>query len=73
MSREARDLIRRLFTQRRKQIGSQLAKEPVLREWLERLPEFGASRSSRPEDIPLKAWKELNSVMVKQIRSGSEP
>ncbi|NBD37124.1 MAG: ribosomal RNA small subunit methyltransferase A [Verrucomicrobia bacterium] len=70
----ARDLIRRLFTQRRKQIGSLLAKEASLQDWLDRLPEFGASRTSRPEGIPFEAWRELNRVMANQIRSsGSEP
>ena len=69
ISREARDLIRRLFTQRRKQIGRQLAKEPVLQEWLERLPEFGASRSSRPEDIPLTAWLHLQDVLREPSRN----
>lgn len=64
--REARDRIRRLFTQRRKQIGSLLAKEASLQEWLERLPEFGASRASRPEEIPLRAWLELHDRL--QIR-----
>lgn len=72
--RETRDRIRRLFTQRRKQIGSLLAKEASLQDWLDRLPEFGASRASRPEALPLAAWLALDSVLVKQIRSsGSDP
>ena len=54
-----RDLIRQLFTQRRKQIGSLLQKRPELHPWLERLAEFGCSRSTRPEAIPLEAWLDL--------------
>jgi 16S rRNA (adenine1518-N6/adenine1519-N6)-dimethyltransferase len=54
-----RDLIRQLFTQRRKQIGSLLQKRPELHPWLERLPEFGCSKTTRPEAIPLRAWLEM--------------
>ena len=56
----SRDLIRQLFTQRRKQIGSLLQKRPELHPWLERLPDFGCSRSTRPEAIPLAAWLDLS-------------
>lgn len=60
-SRPVRDLIRRLFTRRRKQIGSLLQKEPALREWLGSLPGYGCSRTSRPESIPLAAWLALEA------------
>jgi len=59
----AKDLIRQLFTQRRKQVGSLLAKVDSLQPWLELLPEFGSSRTDRPEDIPLAGWLELNRKM----------
>lgn len=55
----ARERIRSLFTQRRKQIGSLLADDPALHAWLDSLPAFGASRASRPETIPLAAWQHL--------------
>lgn len=54
-----RDFIRRLFTQRRKQIGNLLAKQPAFNPWLDSLPDLGCSRSSRPEAIPLQAWLAL--------------
>ncbi|MGC9450829.1 MAG: 16S rRNA (adenine(1518)-N(6)/adenine(1519)-N(6))-dimethyltransferase RsmA [Oceanipulchritudo sp.] len=60
-SQPDRDLIRQLFTQRRKQIGSLLQKRPALQPWLERLPEFGCSRTTRPEAIPLEAWLALEA------------
>lgn len=55
-SRPARDLIRRLFTQRRKQIGTLLKDRPEGLPWLEALPSHGCSRATRPEAIPLEAW-----------------
>lgn len=62
----SRSLIRRLFTQRRKQIGSLLAKEASLQDWLDRLSEFGASRASRPEALPLATWLALNDRVQKR-------
>ncbi len=62
-SGEARDLIRQLFTQRRKQIGSLLQKREALHPWLQELPGFGCSRTDRPEDIPLQAWEALNTFL----------
>lgn len=58
---EIRDLIRRLFQQRRKQIGSIARKigDERLTAWIEGLPEFGASGHDRPEAIPLEAWQAL--------------
>lgn len=58
-----RGLIRQLFTQRRKQIGSLLAKRPELHPWLDSLPDFGCSRTTRPEGIPLEAWLRLCVIM----------
>lgn len=58
-----RDLIRQLFTQRRKQIGSLLQKRPELHPWLDNLPEFGCSRTTRPEAVPLQAWLALASAL----------
>ena len=62
-SQAAKDLIRRLFTQRRKQIGSLLQKNVHLQSWLDQLPEFGSSRTARPEAIPLFAWLALDEFL----------
>jgi 16S rRNA (adenine1518-N6/adenine1519-N6)-dimethyltransferase len=59
----ARDLIRALFTQRRKQIGNLLAKHTALHSWLDSLPDFGCTRATRPEAIPLDAWLRLSTCM----------
>jgi 16S rRNA (adenine1518-N6/adenine1519-N6)-dimethyltransferase len=57
----ARAIVRNLFTQRRKQIGSLAQKQPLLADWLDTLPAFGCSRTDRPEVIPLEGWLELNN------------
>jgi 16S rRNA (adenine1518-N6/adenine1519-N6)-dimethyltransferase len=62
-SEPARELIRQLFTQRRKQIGSLLQKREGFQPWLERLPEFGCDRATRPEAIPLAAWLALDAAL----------
>ncbi|NDV62011.1 ribosomal RNA small subunit methyltransferase A [Puniceicoccales bacterium CK1056] len=61
-SEPARELIRQLFTQRRKQIGSLLQKREDLHPWLEMLPEYGRDRTTRPEAIPLEAWLALDGL-----------
>jgi 16S rRNA (adenine1518-N6/adenine1519-N6)-dimethyltransferase len=58
---ETRTLIRQLFTQRRKQVGSLLQKWPDLHDWLNSLPDFESSRTDRPEAIPLEAWIDLDA------------
>ena len=60
----AREMVRNLFTQRRKQIGSLMQKHPLLTDWLDNLPTFGCSRTDRPEVIPLDAWLELNKRLA---------
>ena len=62
-STAARDLVRQLFTQRRKQIGSLLKKNCQLNEWLESLEHVGCSSKSRPEDIPLPAWMDMDRIV----------
>jgi len=62
-STAAKSLIRQLFTQRRKQIGSLLSKQTEFHSWLDRLPDYKSSRTSRPEDIPLLAWLALNELV----------
>lgn len=73
--KNARRLIRALFTLRRKQLGSALKK--ILREnenfpaettekigaWLGELPRFGANELARPESVPAPAWLRLNEIL----------
>ena len=63
-SSPAKELIRQVFTQRRKQIGSLLQKREDLQPWLEALSEYGCSRTSRPEAIPLEAWLKLEACLA---------
>ncbi len=58
-------LIRQCFGQRRKQIGSLLKKfaSPATGEaWLQRLAAEGHSPRSRPEEIPLALWADLDPI-----------
>ncbi len=63
LAQNTRDQIRQLFTQRRKQIGSLLAKNPVLQPWLDKLTDFGCSRTDRAESIPLEAWLAMDELL----------
>ena len=60
----ARDLVRRIFTQRRKQLGSLCRKDPDPRaqEWFNDLVAQGISPSVRPEDLPLPHWTGLAGI-----------
>jgi 16S rRNA (adenine1518-N6/adenine1519-N6)-dimethyltransferase len=57
----ARDLMRILFQHRRKQIGSLVkqANSAAGIRWLERLATRSIDSRTRPEDLPLAAWQEL--------------
>ena len=57
-----RKLIRELFQQRRKQIGSLLRKNSYQRsqKWLAKLAEINVEPQMRPEQIDLDAWKILS-------------
>ncbi len=57
-----RELIRELFQQRRKQIGSLLRKSSRQRsqKWLAKLAEINGEPQMRPEQIGLEAWKILS-------------
>ncbi|MFP4068701.1 MAG: 16S rRNA (adenine(1518)-N(6)/adenine(1519)-N(6))-dimethyltransferase RsmA [Opitutales bacterium] len=59
--REARDCIRRLFTQRRKQLGALCRKDPhpPAATWFEHLLQAGLPTTVRPEAIPVEAWQGL--------------
>lgn len=60
-SAKARSCIRRIFTQRRKQLGALCRKEaePAAQVWLNQLVEKGTSPAIRPEDLPLEHWQTL--------------
>ncbi|WOO40144.1 16S rRNA (adenine(1518)-N(6)/adenine(1519)-N(6))-dimethyltransferase RsmA [Rubellicoccus peritrichatus] len=58
----SRKVIRRIFTQRRKQIGGivrRLDEREQLESWLEEIASLGISPQSRPEQVPLEAWQKL--------------
>ena len=56
-----RDWIRRIFTQRRKQLGSLCKSDPNLkvRKWFEQLIASGIPSTVRPEKLPIKHWQGL--------------
>lgn len=56
-----KDLVRSLFQQRRKQIGSLLRARIPDREavWLAALARHGLTHQARPEEIPLPVWQNL--------------
>jgi len=65
-SASARSCVRRIFTQRRKQLGALCRKEaePAAQAWLNRLVEEGASPTIRPEDLPLEHWQSLTKYLT---------
>jgi 16S rRNA (adenine1518-N6/adenine1519-N6)-dimethyltransferase len=65
---ETRGLMRKFFTQRRKQIGSlaRQEKRPELDAWLAALEAAGTASNLRPEALPLAAWISLDEL----LRSG---
>ncbi|TVP77509.1 MAG: hypothetical protein EA353_10240, partial [Puniceicoccaceae bacterium] len=60
-SAAARDCIRRIFTQRRKQLGALCKRdpEPQAAAWFEQLLDSGISPTIRPEELPIQHWQEL--------------
>ncbi|NDH17569.1 MAG: hypothetical protein EBY48_10940 [Opitutae bacterium] len=64
-AKETRSLIRRIFTQRRKQIGSLLKKEEqeiqqIMTSWLE---ENNICSTTRPEKISVDQWTKLGKLL----------
>jgi len=57
----ARDCVRRIFTQRRKQLGALCKKDPQPEavEWFQSLVGQGVSETIRPEALALEHWQEL--------------
>jgi len=60
-SKTARNCVRRIFTQRRKQLGALCKRdpEPVAIEWFNSLLEQGVSETIRPEALALEHWQQL--------------
>ncbi|MGJ8638292.1 MAG: 16S rRNA (adenine(1518)-N(6)/adenine(1519)-N(6))-dimethyltransferase RsmA [Opitutaceae bacterium] len=58
---EIRECIRRIFTQRRKQLGSLCKKEadPTIYNWFKSLVDQGFSSKVRPEEVPYTEWVKL--------------
>jgi len=58
---DVRACIRRIFTQRRKQLGALCRKDPFApaKTWFENLTAAGVSPSARPEAIPVDLWRTL--------------
>lgn len=62
ISPATRTIIRRIFTQRRKQIGGiirRLDNSEMLEKWLKEITSREINNQSRPEQIPLEAWQRL--------------
>jgi len=57
----ARECIRRIFTQRRKQLGALCRRDPrpEAELWFKQLIDQGIVPNIRPEDLPLKHWQSL--------------
>jgi 16S rRNA (adenine1518-N6/adenine1519-N6)-dimethyltransferase len=60
-SADARACIRRIFTQRRKQLGALCKRDPYPEalNWFNRLLEQNMSPTIRPEELPIKYWQQL--------------
>ncbi len=65
---QTRALMRKFFTQRRKQIGSlaRQEKSPALARWLDALEEAGTPPTLRPEALPLDAWLALDEILKQE-------
>lgn len=57
----ARECIRRIFTQRRKQLGALCKRDPQLGalEWFNNLLSEGITPTIRPEELPLEMWQRM--------------
>ncbi|MFU8849163.1 MAG: 16S rRNA (adenine(1518)-N(6)/adenine(1519)-N(6))-dimethyltransferase RsmA [Opitutales bacterium] len=65
-SENARACVRRIFTQRRKQLGALCRKEsaPAVQAWFNQLLEQGISETVRPEELPLEHWQTLAKKLI---------
>jgi len=60
-SKVARECIRRIFTQRRKQLGALCKRDPLpeAREWFDSIVADGVKSTVRPEELAIEYWQEL--------------
>ena len=65
-SEKARNCVRRIFTQRRKQLGALCRKEeePAAKTWFANIVEQGISENVRPEELPLEHWQRLTKTIT---------
>lgn len=61
-----RDLVRRIFTQRRKQLGSFCKSDPSSKvyKWFRQLVAGGTKPTVRPEELPIKSWQDLAKIAL---------
>ncbi len=65
LSEDSRARIRKIFQQRRKQLGALCRGDAVLESWLARIAEkFGIDPRTRPEAVPVPAWMLLEECRV---------
>ena len=64
-STPARECVRRIFTQRRKQLGALCKKdpEPAAKVWFDSLVEAGLPSTIRPEELPREHWQNLSKCV----------
>ncbi|MGK0176305.1 MAG: 16S rRNA (adenine1518-N6/adenine1519-N6)-dimethyltransferase [Lentimonas sp.] len=65
-STQAYNSVRRIFTQRRKQLGS-LCKgdpSPQIYQWFEQLVASGIKTTVRPEELPIECWQDLARIIL---------
>jgi 16S rRNA (adenine1518-N6/adenine1519-N6)-dimethyltransferase len=64
-SPQARDCIRRIFTQRRKQLGALCKRdpEPQAAVWFQTLLDQGVAATVRPEELAIPCWQKLASLL----------
>jgi 16S rRNA (adenine1518-N6/adenine1519-N6)-dimethyltransferase len=64
-SAAARECIRGIFTQRRKQLGALCKRDPrpEARQWFESLLEAGVKPTVRPEELPIEHWQRLAHLL----------
>jgi 16S rRNA (adenine1518-N6/adenine1519-N6)-dimethyltransferase len=62
----ARECIRRIFTQRRKQLGALCKRDPQpeARAWFDQLLEQGVTPTIRPEELPIQDWQRLTQGLT---------
>lgn len=63
-SKEARNAVRRLFQQRRKQLRSLCRENAALSKWFEAsVSRFNLQADIRPEDVPMDVWESLTEYI----------